>query len=1261
MIVNSLTNNTTLTNNTALTDNTALNNNTALTINQRMDQSNLSDKINNKFFNQIYHQYELLFFFSVCIKLMYIIFLVTIISLCISIISVGFISLFLDFFTNVEKTIRNTDQQITSNNDIRVYLFCYKLYYLIFPIIVVMLLFVLQQYLEKKCLTILENNSLSYFIKRLNEADIAKCKSLGFDKISNFLKTLLILYHKKKQNIASIAFLTFFWIFSYIFTLYGDVYINYSALKKLNNIINNLDNSKAFSSGYLDYLYSYKEYINYHFFYMIFKDFFHVKHLNNIVLIELMVFIVLLIFYIQSQNLQQIKNGLFNNDKKEFFDYVIYQKKHLYRGFSFVFSLNVLNILLSTVIFSHIVLYGSLFQQVRFVLYPAYNDFAVESIKNIINRKNFTEIKDTLYNHDYNQLKDKLDHEYEVSGSKKNIFNIMESFLSINTDIVDHCNPEFMSFLNKGTDSDSFVKICYNFLYDYVVDIIQKESLSLTYDTTIFKNLLKNTEVSKSICDTMWSFFQNIVQKKIDYFDNNNNIVNGTTITKESHESAVYLIAELMLLRVANKTYKNDEHKTLFLDLMESNTKKMLNSNVYQNLKRIISGFHPMIKMSSDVFSYATMTLFKSFNNIDRINKLIFNQRSYLLTLILNVKLEDLCLVQLTEYLKLNVYQDTISKINKIIYEYQVNDLNKQDILKLINNVTDQFNIEKEGKKNLQQIFGFYTNEMHEDILETKDCKRLLNIMPRQNTKYIVEQYKKQLTDNKEQNIKIFNQLISELQGEFQEMGIKVPMTPIIAPLPFTELDFYTLIQRNTTPIWFVVKMIIFSVFSYIYRFCVPVIDETYEYIVINQTNKYINHVLSKIPMLRRSKNTQENINSIVGYGLHCDYFSYDRLYVGEDFKVTSHEVFVFNKIMSAHCGSLSKIIIGQSGSGKTTLFNMLFSMINLSDKSSLYFLLQDEEKNLFTMNYLDIHPQTIRKSISYVPQLVEIPDHFTIQDFLEYVVDDQINDCLSCLKKVIGDGPIFQKVKFNALNLEIVNIFFELLGLYNIDYDRKFYTLSGGQRRRVLLISALYKTVISYSYYSCIQENNLYNIGINRKARLILSIFKNISEINSDQYKKVKALYLNNIKNLQNQQTNQIDYFSKTSSTNISLLAIDELNAINPEIRRQLYQIIIHGTLQSLKNKVLYYDLQKNIKKYGRLLKKTINPLHQIKLKRKILVLSNRLQILSEKNLSFIMISHFYKEVFGADRFISKVQNNKLLDEYDEDDFIYYDANIQI
>lgn len=121
--------------------------------------------------------------------------------------------------------------------------------------------------------------------------------------------------------------------------------------------------------------------------------------------------------------------------------------------------------------------------------------------------------------------------------------------------------------------------------------------------------------------------------------------------------------------------------------------------------------------------------------------------------------------------------------------------------------------------------------------------------------------------------------------------------------------------------------------------------------------------------------------------------------------------------------------ILGPNGSGKTTLLNLINATL-YPDKGDIF---------INGVNIRNLKRKNIARIISFLPQFLPDQIPFTVFEII-----------------LMGRYPhkkIFQS--YDSIDLEIVNKYLKFLDLYNLK-DEYFSNLSGGEKRRVMLVQSL-------------------------------------------------------------------------------------------------------------------------------------------------------------------------------------------------------------
>ncbi len=121
--------------------------------------------------------------------------------------------------------------------------------------------------------------------------------------------------------------------------------------------------------------------------------------------------------------------------------------------------------------------------------------------------------------------------------------------------------------------------------------------------------------------------------------------------------------------------------------------------------------------------------------------------------------------------------------------------------------------------------------------------------------------------------------------------------------------------------------------------------------------------------------------------------------------------------------------LIGKSGSGKSTVAKITVG-INISNESSI--ISNDNELNNSTDRLI---PQFT--SAGYVPQSLHLKPHHTVQEYLDYLFQKELN---------------FEKAKS-------IKKYIKLFHIQTI-LDSKIHQLSGGERQKIALIEAISKPI---------------------------------------------------------------------------------------------------------------------------------------------------------------------------------------------------------
>ena len=183
---------------------------------------------------------------------------------------------------------------------------------------------------------------------------------------------------------------------------------------------------------------------------------------------------------------------------------------------------------------------------------------------------------------------------------------------------------------------------------------------------------------------------------------------------------------------------------------------------------------------------------------------------------------------------------------------------------------------------------------------------------------------------------------------------------------------------------------------------------------------------------------------------------------ITKSFYVNNKIIKVLNNIDLVFNSKGLVTILGSSGSGKTTLLNII-GMLDKPTSGKIYF----NNKNISNFDIKKI--DKFRKDkISYIFQNYNLIEHLSIYDNLK----------LAIINKKISKKTIIRKIK-KAL---------KEVGL-NINYDKKVYKLSGGEKQRIAIARALIsdsKIILADEPTGALDSKNSENI---------ISILKNISK----------------------------------------------------------------------------------------------------------------------------------------------------------------------
>ena len=154
--------------------------------------------------------------------------------------------------------------------------------------------------------------------------------------------------------------------------------------------------------------------------------------------------------------------------------------------------------------------------------------------------------------------------------------------------------------------------------------------------------------------------------------------------------------------------------------------------------------------------------------------------------------------------------------------------------------------------------------------------------------------------------------------------------------------------------------------------------------------------------------------------------------------------------------------ILGSSGSGKTTLLNII-GMLDNPTSGNIYY----NDKNISNLNIKEID-EFRKDKISFIFQNYNLIENLSIYDNLK----------LSIVNKKIKKKNLIRKIKKSLKDVGL-----------NIDYDKKVYKLSGGEKQRIAIARSLIsdsKIILADEPTGALDSHNSDNI---------ISILKNISK----------------------------------------------------------------------------------------------------------------------------------------------------------------------